>query len=259
MLRLTTLALGHCTVLAASAGLAGRGRIELPALATLIETGDACILVDTGYGAAFLSATARFPERLYRWATPVTLPAAPLPDLLPRPPDLVLLTHMHGDHVAGLMDLPRDVPVLASRAAIAHLRGLADWAATRAACPAGLRDGVLARVLSPVEACPRVATGLPGFPEGHDLLGDGCLIAVPLPGHGVGQTGLWVPEAARLLVADAAYARAALRAGRMPPRWLLRRLGDADAYARTFDALRALMQARPEIRIDPSHCRETAA
>ena len=259
MLRLTTLSLGHCTVFAASARLAGGGRIDLPALATLIETEQESVLVDTGYGPAFLSATARLPGSLYRWATPATLLAAPLPDLLPRPPDLVMLTHMHGDHVAGLMDLPWDVPVLASRAAISHLRGLADWAATHAACPAGLRDGVLARRPRPVEACPCVATGLPGFPEGHDLLGDGRLIAVPLPGHGVGQTGLWIPEAARLLIADAAYARAALRAGRMPPRWILRRLGDADAYARTFEALRALMQARPEIRIDPSHCRETAA
>ena len=179
-------------------------------------------------------------------------------DVLPRRPDLILLTHMHGDHVAGLMDLPEGIPVRASRAAIAHLSGLYGWAATRAACPPGLRDGVLARAPRPIEERPHVRTGLPGFPEGHDLLGDGRLIAVPLPGHGVGQTGLWIPEAARLLVADAAYARSALRSGRMPPRWIIGRLGDPDAYRRTFGALRALMRARPEIRIDPSHCPETA-
>jgi glyoxylase-like metal-dependent hydrolase (beta-lactamase superfamily II) len=121
-----------------------------------------------------------------------------------------------------------------------------------------LQAAVLARTPRAVEDRPRVATGLPGFPEGHDLLGDGRLIAVPLPGHGMGQAGLWIPEAARLLVADAAYARAALRSGRMPPRWILGRLGDPVAYRRTFDALRALMRTRPDIRIDPSHCPETA-
>ena len=258
MLRLTTLARGHCTVPAWSAGLPGGGRLDLPALVTLVETETATVLVDAGYGQAFLAATDAFPARFYRWATPVRLPGAGLMGVLPRRPDLILLTHMHGDHVAGLMDLPAGIPTLASRGAIAHLRGLSGWAATRAACPPGLRAGVLACAPRAIEERPSVPTGLPGFAEGHDLLGDGRLIAVPLPGHGIGQIGLWVPEVARLLVADAAYARSALRSGRMPPRWILARLGDPRAYRRTFDALRALMRACPEIRIDPSHCPETA-
>ena len=259
MLRLTTLAVGSCRVPAWSAGLAGRGRVALPALATLVETEGAAVLVDTGYGRAFFAATRALPARLYRWATPARLPAAQaLPAQLPRRPDLVMLTHMHGDHVAGLLDLPEDVPVTASAEAIAHLRGLSDGRAVLAACPPLLRDGVLARAPSPIEARPRAATGLPGFPEGRDLLGDGRLIAVALPGHGAGQTGLWIPEASRLLVADAAYARAALREGRMPPGPVLSRLGDRAAYRRTFERLRALARARPEIVLDPSHCREAA-
>ena len=259
MLRLTTLAVGSCRVPAWSAGLADRGHVALPALATLVETEAATVLVDTGYGRAFLEATRAFPARLHRWATPVRLPAAQrLPVQLPRRPDLVMLTHMHGDHVAGLLDLPQDVPVTASAAAIAHLRGLTDGCAILAACPPLLRDGVLARAPAPIEARPRIATGLPGFAEGRDLLGCGRLIAVALPGHGTGQAGLWIPEASRFLVADAAYARAALRDGRMPPEPILSRLGDRAAYRRTFERLRALMRARPEIVLDPSHCREAA-
>lgn len=84
----------------------------------------------------------------------------------------MLLTHLHGDHVAGLLDLPPEVPVIASGAAIAHLRGLGDCAAIRAACPPLLRDGVLARNPQPVEARPLTVTGLEEYPMGHDLPGD---------------------------------------------------------------------------------------
>jgi glyoxylase-like metal-dependent hydrolase (beta-lactamase superfamily II) len=260
MLRLTTLRIGECSAPAWAAGRAGGGRCVFPALATLIEAGDVTVLVDTGYGPAFLAATDAFPARFYRWLTPVRLPPEQhLTRLLPCRPDLVVLTHMHGDHVGGLPELPEGIEVLASAEAIGHLRGLGNLAAVRAACPPLLRDAVLARDPQPVERGRAVETGLEEFPLGHDLLGDGRMIALPLPGHGVGQIGLWLPGAARLLVADAAYGRDVLRAGRMPPGPVLRQLGEARAYRQTFAALCRLMTRRPDIRIDPSHCAEVEA
>ncbi|MCV2445867.1 MBL fold metallo-hydrolase [Paracoccus sp. DMF] len=259
MLRLTTLKIGACRAPAWGAGLPGAGFATFPALATLVETESACVLVDCGYGPAFFAATRDFPARLYRWLTPVRLPEGErLPRQLPRLPDRVFLTHMHADHSAGLIDLPAGIPVMASAEAIAALHAPGDLASLRAGCPARLRDAIRARDPQPVEACAQVATGLPEFPQGRDLLGDGRLIAVPLPGHGTGQMGLWLPEAARFLVADAAYGRAPLRANRLPPGPVLARLGDAHAYRRTFARLRALMLRRPDITIDPSHCPEAA-
>ncbi|RVV97306.1 MBL fold metallo-hydrolase [Mesobaculum littorinae] len=258
MLRVTHLSVGSCRVRAFAAGLPDRGRVDLPALVTLIDLDSLTILFDCGYGPAFFDATRRFPARAYRLATPVTLRAEErLAAQLPRRPDLILLSHMHGDHVAGLMDLPRDIPVRASGAAIAHLRGLTSAVgATLAACPLPMRDAVLARDPQPLEEAPALATGLPGFPDGRDILGTGEVIAIPLPGHGVGQTGLWLPAARTFLIADAAYSRSALRDGRLPPRPVLSRLGDARAYRDTFARLQALMRARPEITLVPSHCRE---
>lgn len=257
MLRVTTLKIGECRAPGWGAGMGGFTTLRFPALATLIETEDFTILVDTGYGSAFFAATDGFPARIYRWLTPVTLPQSEtLLRQLPRMPDLVMLTHMHGDHVSGLMDLPAEIPVTASAMSIAHLRGLTDHGAIMAACPPLLRDGVLTRKPAPIEARTRAATGLPEFPQGYDLLGDGRLLAVDLPGHGVGQMGLWIPEINRFLIADAAYGRAALRRGRLPPRPVLARLGDAHAYRQTFTALQNLMRRRPDIIFDPSHCRE---
>lgn len=257
MLRVTPMRVGSCRVRPFAAGLAGWRKVDLPALATLIETPNANVLVDCGYGPAFFDATHRFPARAYRIATPVQLPDHEhIMSQLNCRPDLVVLTHMHGDHVAGLMDLPRDVPVCASGAAIAHLATLRGVKATLEACPPILRDGVLARAPQPVEDRDLIETELPEFPQGRDLLGTGEIIAIPLPGHGVGQIGIWMPQTAHFLIADAAYGREALRTGRMPPAFVLHRLGDAARYRDTFARLRRLMGARPDITFLPSHCRE---
>lgn len=257
MLRVTVLRVGECRAPAWGAGQPGL-IATFPALAMLVETETAAVLVDAGYGPAFFAATRGFPARFHRWATPVRLtPAQHLRAQLPRLPDMVFVTHFHADHAAGLIDLPASIPVMASQAAIDGL-ALDDRASLRAACPPRLRDALRARDPCPVDGAPPVPTGLAEFPLGHDLLGDGRLLAIPLPGHGIGQMGLFLPEAARFLIADAAYSRAALRGNRMPPRLVLARLGDARAYAATFAALRALAARRPDIRLDPSHCPEVA-
>ena len=259
MLRITTLRVGSCRVPAFSAGLPDRGKVMLPALAHFIETKTSSLLVDCGYGDAFFTATDKFPGKAYRLVTPVILPPAEhLQKQLPRLPDHVVLTHMHGDHVAGLLDLPAHIPVSASGQAIAHLRGLSNWRATLAACPPYLRDGILSRNPQPVEDKPIINTGLAQFPHGNDLTGTGDVISIPLPGHGVGQIGIWLPQAATFLIADAAYSRDGLRTGLLPPAFVLATLGDAKTYRDTFNRLRTLMQDRPDISVIPSHCRDCA-
>src|SRR5882724_10638693 len=67
------------------------------------------IVCDTGYGDRFFDATRRWPYRLYRWATPVTLrgtAAQSLARVGVRPDDVqhLLLTHFHADHIGGLAE-----------------------------------------------------------------------------------------------------------------------------------------------------------
>jgi glyoxylase-like metal-dependent hydrolase (beta-lactamase superfamily II) len=90
------------------------GPCRFPALVVLILHPDAgAILYDTGYAERFESATTPFPERFYRWLTPVTLPpeqhlGAQLQRYGVRLTDVkrVIISHLHADHVAGLRDLP---------------------------------------------------------------------------------------------------------------------------------------------------------
>ena len=70
------------------------------------------MLYDTGYADRFEQATTPFPERFYRWLTPVTLPVEQhLGTQLRRygvrldEVKRVIISHMHADHVAGLRNL----------------------------------------------------------------------------------------------------------------------------------------------------------
>src|SRR5258708_26959100 len=109
------LKVGSCRHLEFLAIRGGRfATVTLPALSALIIHPDAGpILFDTGDADHFRDATNRFPERLYRLATPMQLPAPQRLDQQLKSHGLRLtdirhciVSHFHGDHIAGLRDLP---------------------------------------------------------------------------------------------------------------------------------------------------------
>jgi len=245
----------------------GRWRaVEFPALVGLVLHPSGPLLFDTGYSPRFLEATRRLPERLYRWTTPLRLPAEEtlaaqlaLHGLAPGDVRGVFVSHFHADHVAGLGDLPH-AQVWSSDAALRHATGLGRLAGLRrAVLPALLPPDLGARHVA-LDARPR--RDLPGrwsvLGAGHDLLGDGSLLAVPLPGHARGQAGLLLraeDDREVLLAADAAWSLRALRENR-PPAWPARLvIDDWRAYCATLARLGPLASAE-DVRVLPSHCVE---
>ncbi|WP_257388818.1 MBL fold metallo-hydrolase [Tahibacter caeni] len=242
---------------------------EFPALsALLIHPTHGALLYDTGYAAHFDAATARFPECVYRWITPVQLaPAQTLQhQLAARGVALgdvrrVLISHLHADHVAGLRDLP-NARFSALRGEIAGLAGLSRLRGlTRAILPALLPADFAAR-LDYADDAPGVALGplWAPFDFGHDLLGDGSLLAVPLPGHSRAQMGLLLrdrDDRPLLLAADACWSARAWREQRMPSLLARPLMHDWQAYRATLAGLQAVARRQPELLIVPSHCAET--
>ncbi|EKF20486.1 metallo-beta-lactamase superfamily protein [Nitratireductor pacificus pht-3B] len=105
---------------------------------------------------------------------------------------LIVLSHFHADHVATLCRFPK-ARVLARRDVFERIR---------ACSPArNLRHGIFTELLPPdlagrlidVQARPVVHAG-PPLDEGRDLLGDGSLLAIDLPGHADGHFGLCFPK-----------------------------------------------------------------
>ena len=245
--------------------------IEFPALSGLIEhPTEGPVLFDTGYSQAFLTATRLFPERLFRWTTPMVLPegrdaASPLRRRGLEAADVrhIVVSHFHADHVAGLCDFPN--------AAIPCARCGFQDISTRARVSA-LRKGLLRSLLPPdlpdravyfedqrhVIAPPDADL----FEDVVDLFGDGRMFMLPLPGHWIGQWGLMIHDEARgpmFFVADAAYSSKAIRENRPPPYLTNAMPGDPQMIVATLDRLHRLSTRNPGLLFVPSHCRERAA
>ncbi|MDG0809166.1 MBL fold metallo-hydrolase [Cohnella rhizosphaerae] len=261
------------------------------------------ILFDTGYSARFEALTQRLPYALYRRLTPVRYreedaAARQLEALGIRAEEVgtVILSHFHADHIGGARDFP-NARFLYPEAAYAPLCRLGPVRSTRAGFLPGLLPDGFAELATPVE---RAAwTQLPGHSPlagGWDLLGDGSLIAVSLPGHAAGQIGLLLhagqppapaganaaaatpgrtvatdspapmpqlasrPDASGptryLLCADAAWSSRALRENRPPHPAAGIVMDDRRAYRDSFALLRRWQAADPALVIVPSHCRE---
>jgi glyoxylase-like metal-dependent hydrolase (beta-lactamase superfamily II) len=227
------------------------------------------VLFDTGYDPAFVTATRPFPERLYRWTTPMTLaPGEAVSEQIGRlglkPDDIktVVLSHFHGDHVAGLHAFPK-ARLFCARAGIEDLRRRSRFGQVRRGLLAGLVPDDCEARATYFEDRPRVA--LPRdyapFDSGADLLGDGSLIAVELPGHCPGHWGLAVRDAwdrRVFFIGDAAWSSRSVRDNVPPPRFTTALLGQTAPYRRTLAELHQLWARNPDIRLTPSHCQEVA-
>jgi glyoxylase-like metal-dependent hydrolase (beta-lactamase superfamily II) len=245
--------------------------VAYPALAMLlIHPTEGPILFDTGYDPAFLTATQPFPERFYRWLTPVDLAegldaASQCRARGVDPADVrhLILSHFHADHMAGTHAFPN---------ARIHCARAGYDAACLSGRIAGVRKGIL-RALFPSDFAKRAVffeegqrttlpTSLAPFEDGVELIGDGSLIAVELPGHCPGHWGLFVRDAAfgqHFMIADAAWSLDAVRRNVPPPALSTGFLGNTRRTRETLRSLNQLHHRNPDIRLTPCHCPERAA
>lgn len=180
------------------------------------------ILVDTGDAPHLISEKSPALRLYYGVLKPdlgdAHTPKSALSELGYRQADLhaVVLTHYHADHIAGLSEF-MDVDLIGDRHALARLQAMTRLRR--------LRHVVFHQHLEPL------VDGVRGFDEataissqtalgdGYDILGDQSLLAIPLPGHGLGHHGLMWREANRpvLYAADTSWTMAALMNDNLPP------------------------------------------
>lgn len=244
--------------------------VDFPALVGVIaHPTRGTFLFDTGYDPAFIEATRPFPERLYRWTTPVTISEEAQWNRWCAAHDIdedaiagTIISHFHGDHVAGMRHLSNR-PVYCARAGLDALRRPGRFGRVRQ----GLLPALVphdadaqARFFEDAPACVLPGAFAP-FSEGHDILGDGSVLAIELPGHCAGHWGLAFftkGDQPVLLAADAVWSGRSITEQLPPPRLTTTLLGNTRRYRATLDLLCTAAANNRGLAILPSHCAASA-
>ena len=156
----------------------------------------------------------------------------------------VLLTHAHWDHASGLPDLA----------------GTPVWVTPeerRFIAEGGWITAVARETGARFEEYAFESGSYLGFPQSHDVYGDGAVVVVPAPGHTPGSVIVFValPSGKRYaFVGDLVWQREGISEREEKP-WLQRTLADRDpAGVRDHILHMAAIAARfPEITIVPAH------
>jgi glyoxylase-like metal-dependent hydrolase (beta-lactamase superfamily II) len=257
---------GYCTQWAYLVGQRSWGLTRFYAVFVYLEHPEhgAC-LIDTGYSPLFLRHTCPFPQRLYRWATPVHLdPGQDAWGILQAqglPPEgvrQVFVSHFHGDHIAGLRHFP-EAQFVFRRDAHAELLGERPFSQVRHGFVAGLLPADFVARGHGLDAS-AFAPGTDDLAEFlvHDWWGDGSLLFVDLPGHALGQMGFILrTETQRLFyIVDACWHLDVMLQARPLPRFSRGLQHSYPAYAQTQDKLRRL-HAQGRYELLACHCPRT--
>ena len=173
----------------------------------------------------------------------------------------IFLSHLHADHIAGCLDFPH-ATFITSRVGYNVVKNKTGFQALNAAYIPELLPENFTERLHYIEDEKKIELDkkYTPFTEAYDLFDDGCLLAVDLTGHAIGQYGLIIKKEEGkdvFLCADATWSSIAYR-DLIPPLSLAKLItSDYQSYRVNLERLHQLSKNNNNIRIIPSHCMET--
>lgn len=227
-------------------------RLRLPVSCAVIERPDGLVLIDTGWSRAQCAWPSEDPGILTRTLLGMDVRAedalaSQLLSLGYSPADVrhVIATHLHLDHIGGVVDFPN---------ATVHCTAT-EWDARQLGLRGGYHHSEIAFTdrleLHTLREPPRL-----GFPASHDLFGDGTVYLLAAPGHTRGSCTVAVKLADRWLLhaGDACMFREEYLAPDETGPWLYARLSchDFGTLRRTHACLRTAEREHGAL-IVPSH------
>lgn len=220
------------------------------------------VLFDTGYSAEFFNITNKFPEKLYRLVTPVKLTENDTLKSQLKADGInldsirtVIISHFHADHISGLKELT-NAKFICSREGYLEIKN------KNSLC--GLKKGLIKKFLPGdfelrvefIEDKPKHKTDMP-FENVWDIFGDESCLAVELPGHSKGHTGLLCPDSNIFLIGDACWTEKAITDYKWPSALAYLIMDNKNHYKKTLRKIIAFKKTNPQVEIIPSHCDAT--
>jgi glyoxylase-like metal-dependent hydrolase (beta-lactamase superfamily II) len=225
------------------------------------------VMFDTGYSEAFNKATQLFPERLYRWATPVKISPNQTAKAIIENLDIqvdeikyVIISHFHADHIAGLKDFPHS-QFICSKIAYEEVINLKGFKA--------VFRGILHQLL-PIDFKLRlkfiedfadsIFTNKYGMTS-FKLFGNSSCTFVTLPGHSKGMLGFIYENKFKSLfyATDASWNYDSFSKGILPLKIVNIFFDSWQEYVETQQKIRMFENENKHFKILLTHCKRTLA
>lgn len=234
----------------------GRKKVRLPVNAYVIEHERGLVLFDTGADPAcdtdpnywVTPGAAFFMRHIFEWdITPEDNLANQmgLAGYDPAEVTKAVMSHLHADHVGGIVDIPQ-ADLYVAQEAWDHMLGL------RPERKMVIRPKIarLGAKWNRIEFEPTDDPSLAPFDEAFDLMGDGSMIVLRTPGHLDGAVSMLVRPADGppvLMIGDLTYNDELLEQDRTPD------TGEREVLLESFAKVKALRNNNPGLIILPAH------
>jgi glyoxylase-like metal-dependent hydrolase (beta-lactamase superfamily II) len=258
---------GYCTAHAKVVNpISGKGKAKFYAVWALIHIESiGYVLFDTGYSNAFKNATHRFPDRIYRWVTPIQIKQNESAlDLLEKEGiqanDIryIIVSHFHADHIAGLTDFPK-AQIICSKSSYQEVKELKGWRAVKKGILHGLIPQDIEQRIQFIEDIADLATTNEQGILQYKLFEQDEFQLIALPGHAKGMLGfIYLQESNHLLYAtDAAWDISCFEQKILPKKVVKLFFDCWDDYLETWDKLHHYKKMHSNVNLLFTHCPKT--
>jgi glyoxylase-like metal-dependent hydrolase (beta-lactamase superfamily II) len=244
----------------------GKGKCKFYAVWALIYVPNiGNMLFDTGYSEAFYESTKKFPERFYRWATPVYLNKNETArhilterDISPDEIKYIILSHFHADHIAGLKDFPNSKIICSKSSHLEVLNTKGLKAVSKGILHQLLPYGYEKRLLYIEDIADQITVNKYGITE-YSIFGIQDFKLVLLPGHAKGMLGFIVQDDEKhfLYASDASWSYDSYQQGILPNKIVKLFFDSWNDFIETQVKLMAYEKDNDGVNVLFTHCPKT--